>query len=84
MLEGTALVHQPAGGEPTPVQDRMALYRDQVDVADDLDFTQGSDRTGNTPKPPAEVAKQALMRTKPLVYALMVFDCALLRLGGLS
>jgi hypothetical protein len=84
MLEVTALLHQPADGEPTLVQHCRTLYRDQVDVPDDLDFTQGSNRARNTFKLLAEIRKQALKRADPCIYALMVFDCAMLQLGGLA
>ncbi len=62
----------------------MALYRDQVDVSEDLDFTHGSNRARNTLKLLAEIRKQALRRAKPSIYALMVFDCTLLQLAGLA
>jgi hypothetical protein len=84
MLEVTGLLHQPADGEPTLVQHCKTLYRDQVDVPDDLDYTQGSNRARNTFKLLAEIRKQALKRADPCIYALMVFDCAMLQLGGMA
>jgi CheY-like chemotaxis protein len=84
MLEVTALLHQPADGEPTLVQHCETLYCDPVDVLDDLDYTQGSNRARNTFKLLAEIRKQALKRAAPSLYALMVFDCAMLQLGGLA
>jgi hypothetical protein len=82
MLEVTALLHQPADGEPTLIQHCMALYRDQVDVPEALDFTHGSNRARNTLKLLAEIRKHALKRAKPSIYALMVFDCGMVQLGG--
>jgi Ser/Thr protein kinase RdoA (MazF antagonist) len=84
MLEVTALLHQPADGEPSLVQHCMALYHDQADVPDDLDYTQGSSRARNTLKLLAEIRKEVLTRAEPSIYALMVFDCALIQLGGLA
>jgi len=84
MLEVTALLHQPADGEQTLVQHCMALYRDKVDIPDDLDFAHGSNRARNTLNLLAEIRKQALRRAKPSIYALMVFDCALIQLAGLA
>ena len=84
MLEVTALLHQSADGEPSLVQHCMALYHDQVDVPDDLDYTQGSSRARNTLKLLAEIRKQVLKRAEPSIYALMVFDCALIQLAGLA
>jgi len=60
------------------------LYRDQVDVPDDLDYPRGSNRARNTFTLLAEIRKQALKRAEPAIYALMVFDCAMLQLGGLA
>jgi hypothetical protein len=84
MLEVTALLHQPTDGEPRLVQHCKALYTNQVDVSEHLDFIHGSNRARNTLKLIAEIRKQALTRAKPSIYALMVFDCALLQLGGLA
>jgi hypothetical protein len=84
MLEVTALLHQPADGEPSLVQHCKILYRNQVDLPDDLDYTQGPNRARNTFKLLAEIRKQALKQADPSIYALMVFDCAMLQLGGLA
>jgi CheY-like chemotaxis protein len=84
MLEVTALLHQPIDGEPTLLQHCMTFYGDRVDVPDDPDVTQGSNRARSTLKLIAEIRKQALKRAKPSIYALMVFDCAMLQLGGLA
>ena len=62
----------------------MALYRDKVDVPQDLDFTQGSNRARNTLKLLTEIRKQALERAESSIYALMVFDCTLIQLAGLA
>jgi hypothetical protein len=66
------------------LQHCMTFYGDRVDVPDDPDVTQGSNRARSTLKLIAEIRKQALKRAKPSIYALMVFDCAMLQLGGLA
>jgi hypothetical protein len=84
MLEVTALLHQPDDGERSLVEHCMVLSRDRVDILDDLDYARGPNRAGDTLKLLTEIRRQALTRAEASIYALMVFDCALIQLGGLA
>jgi CheY-like chemotaxis protein len=84
MLEVTALLHQSCDGEDSLVQHCSAFYRDSVEPPAEIDFSAGTNRARNTTRLLVEIRKQALAQTTPTVYALMVYDQALLQLGGLE
>jgi hypothetical protein len=84
MLEVTALLHQPVNGQESLVHHCSVLYGDSVDPPGDLDFTAGTDRARNTLRLLVEIRKRAVSQATPAIYALMVFDHALIQLGGLQ
>jgi len=84
MLEVTALLHQSRDGEVCLVRHCSEFYRDSVEPPADIDFTAGTNRARNTLSLLVEIRKQALAQTTPAVYALMVYDQALVQLGGLE
>jgi CheY-like chemotaxis protein len=82
MLEVSTLLHQTLQGSQSLVKHCAPLYRQAN--SGDLDFNKGSDLARNTLKLISEIRLQALQRAEPYVYALMVFDNALMQLGGLA
>lgn len=84
MLEVAALLHQKCGADESLVRHCAQLYADKVRPPTGLDLTKGSDCGRNTLKLVADLRIEALGRAPEAVYALMVFDCALIQLGGLE
>ena len=84
MLEVTSLLHQPPDGEQGLVGYCAAMYDDFVVAPENMSLGDGSDRNRNTLKFIAEIRKHALKRACGTIYALMVFDAAIMQLGGLA
>ena len=83
MLEVTALLHQPLEKNESLVKNSAALFVESVSSSGALDFTTGGRRARNTLRLIAEIRKQVLQMADPQIYALMLFDHALIQLGGL-
>lgn len=83
MLEVSALLHQTPVGSESLVRHCAELYDVSVPAPETLDFSRGTDQARNTLKLIAEIRAQALKRAELPVYALMVFDHAMIQLGGL-
>lgn len=83
MLEVTAVLHQ-KGDEDELVRHCAPMYEVEVRPSAALDLKAGSDYCRNTLKLVAELRNEALGRSSEAAYALMVFDCALIQLGGLQ
>jgi hypothetical protein len=84
MLEVTALLHQDDEQGGRMVEHCSPLYGDRVLPSDDPEPAGGTDRERNTHRLVAEIRRRALASVdEPRIYALMVFDNALMQLGGL-
>ena len=84
MLEVTALLHQPTSIKDSLVRQCTSLYDDTISVPDSYEDCGSSELGRNTFKLIAEIRAQALTRAKLNIYVLMVFDSAMLQLGGLA
>jgi CheY-like chemotaxis protein len=85
MLEVTAILHQVEVGGPSLLEHCRRLYVDSVVPPGDLDFGEGTNRQRNTLRLIAEIREQAASAVEDVrLYALMVFDIAMLQLGGLE
>jgi CheY-like chemotaxis protein len=84
MLEVSLLLQQrsPAPGTKI-ISECAALYATQRDICDVLEATEISVGGRNTLELIVALRRCALKACDPEVYALAVFDCALLQLGGL-
>jgi hypothetical protein len=84
MLEVTTLLHQSDEQGMDLVKHCSILYRDSIAPPGEIDFETGSTRARNTLKLIVDLRRLAVDRAgDPRVYALMVFDNALMQLGGL-
>jgi len=84
MLEVTTLLHQNAGASVNVIRLCGALYtRPDADVSDPNDLAEWSDVERNTFQLIREIRKQGLQFSDIPNYALLVFDCAMMQLGGL-
>lgn len=83
-LEVTSMLHQPLADNESMVSTCASLYRKEADAIDEQQFAASSDRERNTWQLVTEIRRVALSLTTPAVYALMVYDAALLQLGGLA
>lgn len=84
MLEVTTLLHQVTEDGGSILQRCKGLYREQVSPLDNDTGTEELDRTRNTQLLISTLREQVLSQVDPWLYALMVFDHALLQLGGLA
>jgi CheY-like chemotaxis protein len=84
MFEVTALLHQETAGEDCLARHCAGLYDQEVGAPAGLDFTRGTPQARNTLRLVAEIRKQVLRVDCPKLYALMVFDNALMQLAGLE
>ena len=83
-LEVTALLHQsPCDAGPLAEQCRC-LFAGALAADSSHDCTFPSARGGNTHRFILELREQALRRASPDVYAILLFDEALMQLGGLD
>lgn len=84
MLEVTCLLHQSLDGHQSLVQDCSSAYDSAVDLPEDIGDSASSDVAHNTLRMIREIRQQALKRSTAEVYALMVFDIAVMQLWGLA
>jgi AcrR family transcriptional regulator len=84
MLEVTSLLHQSLDGSESLVQQCSAAYDNGVELPEDVAEKASSDVAINTLQLIREIRQQALKRTTAEVYALMVFDIAVMQLWGLA
>jgi CheY-like chemotaxis protein len=84
LLEVSALLHQPLCGSESLIKYCSSLYGFEVAPPDEIDYTTGSDLARNTMKLIVEIRRQALKRAESSIYALMIFDNAVMQLGGLA
>ncbi len=85
MLEVTTLLHQGAVSTVDLIQQCSGLYAVQCDVPEQLaNADQTTDIARNTFSFIREIRKQAVSLNVFPVYALLVFDCAMMQLGGLG
>lgn len=83
-LEVTSLLHQPLADHESMVTTCAPLYREEADTIDEQQVAAWSDRERNTWHLVREIRRVTLSLTTPAIYALMVYDAALLQLGGLA
>lgn len=85
MLEVTTLLHLKTGGETSCVELCRGLYANGVSVPElPAEAANWPHSARNIFLFVCEIRKQALQFNKLPVYGLLVFDCAMLQLGGLS
>jgi len=84
MLEVSALLHQAVEGDGSLVRHGARLYAEARGLPVEIDLASGPAIQRNTLQFVSEVRKQALRRAELPVYALMVFDNAVMQLGGLE
>lgn len=84
MLEITSVLHQPASSVVRIVRACSRLFQNSVAPPSDLNFETDDPRVGNTLRFITEIRLAALKLAEPEVYALMLFDVALIQLGGLA
>ena len=84
MLEVTTLLHRSTDANANVAKLCYALYTiDSSDVPSPQDLPEWSDVERNTFELTREIRKQALQFTDLVNYAILVFDCAMMQLGGL-
>ncbi|MHB0998509.1 MAG: response regulator [Armatimonadota bacterium] len=84
MLEITGLLHQSLDGNDSLVQECCGAYEGGVDLPVNIANTATSDVARNTLHMIREIRAEALKRTTGEIYALMVFDIAVMQLWGLA
>jgi hypothetical protein len=85
MLETTLLLHQRTVASESLVENCKAIYLDGIDVPEVV--VPGDNRPPliqNTISLLREIRRHVLQKNQAAPYALMVFDCAMLQLGGLA
>lgn len=84
MLEVTTLLHRSADANTNVAKLCHALYtNDDIDVPVPLDLSEWSDVERNTFELVREIRKPVLQISDLVNYAIVVFDCAMMQLGGL-
>ena len=85
MLEVTTLLHRSADTKANVTRLCDELYANSnTDASDPHDLTEWSDVERNTFHFIREIRKQSLRLSDLFTYALLVFDCAMIQLGGLA
>lgn len=84
MLEVTSLLHQSLSGGEGLVEECSPAYDTGVDLPEGIEKSAQSDVARNTLRMVREIRQQALKRAAQDVYALMVFDIAVMQLWGLA
>jgi hypothetical protein len=84
LLEVTSLLFQIPREDVSLVRACDSFYGVTVEPPADLDLTTGPPQVRNTRALIAEIRRQALRMCDPQVYALSVFDNALIQLSGLA
>ena len=85
MLEVTTLLHRSADKNANVATLCHTLYTSpKTDVPDSPDLSHWSDVERNTFELVREIRKQALQFSDLANYAILVFDCAMMQLGGLT
>lgn len=84
MLEVSSLLHQTASKKDSLVAHCERFYQNGLLPPSDFEFASGSDLARNTAKLLAEIRRYVSSTRDPHIYALMVFDNALVQLGGLA
>jgi CheY-like chemotaxis protein len=82
MLEVTSLLHHPGTRAESLVRSCAGLYSPTESNVFNLDH--GSDLARNTYRLISEIRAKAFKQEDPYLYVLMVFDSALIQLGGLA
>jgi hypothetical protein len=84
LLEVTLLLFPPPVDDTSLVQACESLYGDSVEPPKGLDVTTGTSQVRNTKAFIAEVRRKALGLCEAPVYALSIFDHALMELAGMA
>lgn len=84
MLEVTTLLHRECESDVEVLKACSTFYANATDVPNlPNDSGAWTNTAQNTFRLLCEIRKQALQMNKLQIYALMVFDCAMIQLGGL-
>ncbi len=83
-LEVTAILHHSLPAPLSLVGFCAPLFTNGLEIPSDETIPDGPPMARNVMKMVMEIRRNAFRVAEPTIYALMVFDCALIQLGGLS